>query len=60
MAAKQELKIHRRVGIAMSVLPPASSARPWVRVIHSLRSFTEYAADSARVKKIKALDSNST
>ena len=59
MAAKRDLKIHRRVGIAMSVLPPAQREAVG-RVIHSLRSFTEYAADSARVKKIEAPASNST
>jgi len=53
MAVKKDLNVHRRVRIAMSVLPPPQ--RDAVnRVIHSSRGFTDYTSDSARVKKIES------
>ncbi len=50
MARKQDLKVHRRVGIAMSVLPSAQR-NAVSRVLASPRTFTHHAADLTHVKK---------
>jgi hypothetical protein len=53
MTVKKDLTVHRRVRIAMSVLP--SPQRDAInRVIQSSRYFSDYTSDSARVKRIEA------
>jgi hypothetical protein len=51
MARKKELEIHRRVGIAMSVLPSAQRSAV-SRVLSSPSAFIDYAADLSNVKKL--------
>ena len=51
MAQKKGLEIHRRVGIAMSVLPSAQRSAV-SRVLSSPSAFTHHAADLTNVKKL--------
>jgi hypothetical protein len=51
MARKKDLKVHRRVGIAMSVLPSAQRSAV-SRVLASPSAFTDHAADLTNVKKL--------
>ena len=51
MARKKDLEIHRRVGIAMSVLPSAQRSAV-TRVLSSPSAFTDHAADLSNVKKL--------
>jgi hypothetical protein len=51
MVRKKDLEIHRRVGIAMSVLPAAQRSAV-SRVLSSPSAFTARAADLSNVKKL--------
>jgi hypothetical protein len=51
MTRKKDLEIHRRVGIAMSVLPSAQRSAV-SRVLSSPSAFTHHAADLTNVKKL--------
>jgi hypothetical protein len=51
MARKKELEIHRRVGIAMSVLLPAQRSAV-SRILSSPSAFSDHAADVTNVRKL--------
>jgi hypothetical protein len=51
MPRKKDLKVHRRVGIAMSVLPSAQRTAV-SRVLSSPSAFTDHAAELTSVEKL--------